>query len=165
MHGVARRVPTLPAFAPVMRAAISQLVGQIRSRDVVVEPGCAIGPRIRNLGQHAEQGAGDSDRLRVAQRSARTALILNLGGALRTERQVMRGAQVRIHPQFTVDKCGDGLGGQVLRGAELAWRAHGRVALGGKLRGQPGERSAEHLSPIGHHLLLSTFTQAYTALL
>ena len=47
----------------------------------------------------------------VAQRRPRPALIVDLGRALRAQRKVMCGAQVRVHPQLTVDEGGDGLNG------------------------------------------------------
>jgi hypothetical protein len=91
----------------------------------------------------------------VAQRGAGPALTFHFGGAVRAKGYVMRRAQVRVHPQLTVDERRDGLGRQVLGGAELPWRTNRRVALRSELGGEPGERSAEHMSPLDHHLLLS----------
>ena len=87
------------------------------------------------------------DRVRVPQRRAGLALGVDLGRALGAQRQVVRGAQMCVHPQLAVDESRDGLGGQVLGGAELPRRADRRVALRGELSGQPGERAAEHMSP------------------
>jgi hypothetical protein len=67
----------------------------------------------------------------------------------------MRCAQVRVHPQLTVDKRGDGLGGQMLGRTEFPRRTNRRVTLRGELRREPGKRSAEHMSPLDHHQLLS----------
>jgi hypothetical protein len=53
---------------------------------------------VRDLGQHAEQGARDDDWARIPQSGTGLALGLNLGRALRAQREVMRGAEVRGHP-------------------------------------------------------------------
>ena len=76
-------------------------------------------------------------------------------GALRAKGDVMRRAQVRVHPQLAVDECGDGLDGQMFGRTELARRTDRRVALRCELSGKPGERTAEHMSPVDHHRLLS----------
>jgi hypothetical protein len=67
----------------------------------------------------------------------------------------MGGPQVGVHPQLTVDKRGNRLDGEMLGRTELTRRADRSITLGGELRGEPGERAAEHMSPVGHHQLLS----------
>jgi hypothetical protein len=69
---------------------------------------------VRDLGQHTQQGTRDDDRARIPQRRAGLALGVNLGRALRAQREVMCRAQVRRHPQLTVDERRDGFGRQVL---------------------------------------------------
>jgi hypothetical protein len=91
----------------------------------------------------------------VAQRGASPALTLHFGGAIGAERYVVRCAQVRVHPQLTVDERRYGLCRQMLGGAELPRRTNRRVALRGELGGEPGERAAENMSPLDHHQLLS----------
>jgi hypothetical protein len=67
----------------------------------------------------------------------------------------MRRAQMRIHPQLTVNERRNGLRRQMLSGTELPRRTDRRVALRGKLGWEPGERTPEHMSPVDHHQLLS----------
>jgi hypothetical protein len=76
----------------------------------------------------------------------------------------MRCSQVRVHPQLTVDKRGDGLDGEMLGRTELPGRTDRRVALRGELGREPGERSAEHMSPLDHHQLLSRISVRVRAL-
>lgn len=82
-------------------------------------------------------------------------MTLHFGGAIRTQGYVVRRAQVGIHPQLAVDERRDGLGRQVFGGAELPWSAHRGVTLRGELSGEPGERAAEDMTPLGHHQLPS----------
>jgi len=119
-----------------------------------------VGRAVRNLRQQSQQRAGDSDRMGVAQRGAGPAMTVHVGGAFRTQRYVMRGAQVRVHPQLTVDERRDGLSRQVLGGTELPRSSNRGVALGGELGGEPGERAAEYVTPLGHHELLSVLHRA-----
>jgi hypothetical protein len=91
----------------------------------------------------------------VAQRGAGPAVTVHVRGAFRTQGYVMRGAQVRVHPQLTVDERRDGLSRQMLGGTELPRGTNRRVALRGELRGEPGERTAENMSALEHHQLLS----------
>src|SRR5579875_1029879 len=63
----------------------------------------------------------------------------------------MGGAQMRAHSQLAVHECRNRLSGQMLGGTELAGRTDRRVALRCELGGEPGERAAEHMSPVGHH--------------
>src|ERR1700742_4227960 len=114
-----------------------------------------VGRAVRNLRQQSEQRARDSDRVGVAQRLASVPVTLDFGGALRAERNVMRRAQVSVHSQLTVDEGRNGLDRQVLGRAELAWSTDRRIVLRGELGGKPGERSAEDMSPLDHHQLLS----------
>ena len=100
----------------------------------------------------------------VAQRGAGPTMTVHFGSALRAQRDVMRGAQVGVHPQLTVDERRDGLDRQMLGGAELPRRTDRRVALRGELGGKPGERSAEHMSPLDHHQLLSVSRRFFAAL-
>jgi hypothetical protein len=67
----------------------------------------------------------------------------------------MRRAQMRIHPELTVNERRDGFGRQMLCRTELPWRTDRRVALRSKLGWEPGERTPEHMSPVDHHQLLS----------
>jgi hypothetical protein len=85
-----------------------------------------------NLGQHPEQGGRHHDRTGVPQRRTGLPLRVDLRRALGAQRHVMGGAQVCTHPQLTVDECRDGLGGQMLSGAESAW-ADRLIALRGEL--------------------------------
>jgi hypothetical protein len=66
----------------------------------------------------------------------------------------MRRAQVRIHPQLTVDERRDGFRREMLSRTELTRRTDRHVALRSKLGWEPGERTAEHMSPLDHHQLL-----------
>ena len=91
----------------------------------------------------------------VAQCGAGPAMTLHFGGAVWTQRYVMRRPQVGVHPQFAVDERRDGLGRQVLGRAELARSSHWGVTLRGELSGEPGERAAEDMTPLGHHQLPS----------
>ena len=91
----------------------------------------------------------------VAQRGAGPALTVYFGGAVGAKGYVMRRTQVRVHPQLTVDERRDGLGRQMLGGTELPRCANRRVTLRGELGGEPGERTAENMSPLDHHQLLS----------
>jgi hypothetical protein len=91
----------------------------------------------------------------IAQRGAGPAVTVHFCSAFGAKRDVMRCAQVRVHPQLTVNERRDGLNGQMLSGTELSRRTHRRVALRSELGGKPGERSAEHMSPLEHHQLLS----------
>ncbi|CKW43571.1 Uncharacterised protein [Mycobacterium tuberculosis] len=45
----------------------------------------------------------------IAQSGAGTTLVVHFGRALGTQRKVMRGPQVRVHPQLAVDESRDGL--------------------------------------------------------
>ena len=47
-----------------------------------------------------------------------------------------------------------------LANIEKMKRTHRRVALGGELGREPGERAAEHVTPLGHHQLLSVSRRA-----
>jgi hypothetical protein len=91
----------------------------------------------------------------VAQRGAGPALTVHFGSALGAKGNVMRCAQVCAHPQLTVDKRRDGLGRQMLGRTKLPRRTHRRITLRGELGGEPGERTAEHMSPFDHHQPLS----------
>jgi acetyl esterase/lipase len=122
--------------------------------------GIVVGRAVRNLRQQSQQRAGDPDRVGVAQRGAGPAMAIHFGGAIRTQGNVMRGTQVCVHPQLTVDERRDGLGRQMLGGTELPRRTHRRVTLGGELGREPGERAAEHVTPLGHHQLLSVSRRA-----
>src|SRR5262249_11146948 len=135
----------LPALALVTPVAVG---GTVRRWRRVVER------VVRNLRQQSEQRAGDPDRVRVAQRGAGSALIINFGRALGAERKVMRGAQVRGHAQLTVDERRDGLDGQMLGGTEPPRCTDRPLALRGELFGEPGERATEHMSSVGHYRLL-----------
>src|SRR5208337_1612025 len=137
----------LPTLTLLTRIAVGETVGHLCGR--------VVGRTVRNISQHPEQCAGDTNRTGVAQRRTRPALIINFGRALRAEREVMRSPQVRVHPQLTVDESRDRFDGQMLGGTELAWRADGRITLRGELCREPGERAAEHMSSVGHHQLLS----------
>jgi hypothetical protein len=90
----------------------------------------------------------------IAQRGAGPAVTVHFCGAFGAKGNVMRRPQVCIHPQLTVDKCRDGLDGQMFSRTELSRRTNRRVALRGELGGEPGERTAEHMSPLDHHQLL-----------
>src|ERR1700744_664276 len=123
-----------------------------------------VGRAVRNLRQQSEQRARDSDRVGGAQRLASVPVTLDFGGALRAERNVMRRAQVSVHSQLTVDEGRNGLDRQVLGRAELAWSTDRRIVLRGELGGKPGERSAEDMSPLDHHQLLSASRRVFAAL-
>jgi len=144
-------VVKLPALTLVARVAVGKTVGYWLS--------CSwwrvVGRTVRNLGQHPEQRSGDPDRARVAQCGTRPALVIHFGRALGAQGKVMRGAQVCVHPQLTIDERRDRLDGQVLSGTELPRGPEGRIVLGGKLCGKPRERASEPMSSVGHHLLLS----------
>jgi hypothetical protein len=114
-----------------------------------------VGRAVRNLRQQPEQRAWDSDRVGVAQGLTSVTVTVDFGGAFRAERDVMRRAQVSVHAQLTVDKGGNGLDRQVLGRAELPWSTDRRIVLRGELGGEPGKRSAEDMSPLDHHQLLS----------
>jgi hypothetical protein len=123
-----------------------------------------VGRAVRNLREQSEQRARDSDRVGVAQRLASATVTVDFGGAFRAERDVMRCAQVSVHPQLTVDKGRNGLDRQVLGRAELPWSTDRRIVLGSELGGEPGERSAEDMSPLDHHQLLSASRRVFAAL-
>ena len=88
-----------------------------------------VGRAVRNLRQQSEQRARDSDRVGVAQRLASVTVTVDFGGAFRAERDVMRCAQVSVHPQLTVDEGRNGLDRQMLGRAELPWSTDRRVVL------------------------------------
>src|ERR1700761_333835 len=119
---------------------------------------------LRNLRQQSEQRARDSDRVGVAQRLASVPVTVDFGGALRAERNVMRRAQVSVHSQLTVDIGRNGFDRQMLGRAELPWSTDRRIVLRGELGGEPGERSAEDMSPLDHHQLLSASRRVFAAL-
>jgi hypothetical protein len=96
----------------------------------------------------------------VAKRGAGPTMTVDVRGAFRTQGYVMRGAQMRVHPQLAVDERRDGLSRQMLGGTELPRSTNRRVALRGELRGDPGERAAENMSPLEHHQLLSVSRRA-----
>ena len=135
---------TLPALTPSPRTC-HQLTAA-----ATASSGGSGGACMRDLRQHAQQRARYGDRAGVPQRRAGLALGLHLGRALRAQRQVVRRAQVRGHPQLAVDERSDRFGREVLSGAELP-RPDRRVALRGELRGQPGESATEHVSRVDHH--------------
>src|ERR1700722_17236330 len=123
-----------------------------------------VGRAVRNLRQQSEQRARNSDRMGVAQRLSSVPVTLDFGGAFRAERDVMRRAQVGVHSQLPVDKGRTGLDRQMLGRAELPWSTDRRIVLRGELGGEPGERSAEDMSPLDYHQLLSAscvFTRDY----
>jgi hypothetical protein len=91
----------------------------------------------------------------VAQRGTGPALTVYFDSALGAKRNVMRCAQVCAHPQLTVDERRDGLGRQMFGRTKLTRRTHRRITLRGELSGEPGERTAEHMSPFDHHQPLS----------
>ena len=100
---------------------------------------------VRDLGQHSQQRAGYHDRTGVPQRGSRLPLGSTSAAHSRAHRQVVRGAQVRVHPQLAVDERGDASVDRC--SVEPNWRgAYRRVALRGELGGQPGERATEHMS-------------------
>jgi acetyl esterase/lipase len=88
-----------------------------------------VGRAVRNLRQQSQQRAGDSDRVGVAQRLAGATVTVDFRGTLRAQRDVMRRAQVGVHPQLTVNKGGNGLDRQMLGRAELPWSTDRRVVL------------------------------------
>lgn len=153
--GLANLTPTLPRLAPVRRRAFTSLCAGIPPRAAVWLARVVVWRTFRNLRQQSQQRTGDSDRLRIAQRGAGAAMTFHFRGALMAKRNVMGRPQVRVHPQLAVDKRGDGLNGQMLGRTELPRCANRRVALRRELRREPGERSAEHMSPLDHHQLLS----------
>jgi hypothetical protein len=130
----------------------------------LLSPRIVVGRAVRNLRQQSEQRARDSDRVGVAQRLAGVTVTVDFGGAFRAERDVMRRAQVSVHSQLTVDKGGNGLDRQMLGRAELPWSTDRRIVLRGELGGEPGERSAEDMSPLDHHQLLSASRRVCAAL-
>jgi hypothetical protein len=91
----------------------------------------------------------------IAQRGAGSALTVYVGSAFGAKGNVVRCAQVCAHPQLAVNERRDGLSRQMFGGAKLAWRTHRRITLRGELGGEPGERTAEHMSPFDHHQPLS----------
>src|ERR1700729_3043413 len=123
-----------------------------------------VGRAVRNLRQQSQQRAGDSDRVGVAQRLAGVTVTLDFRGTFRAQRDVMRRAQVCVHPQLTVNKGRNRLDRQMLGRAELPWSTNRRVVLCGELGGEPGERSAEDMSPLDHHQLLSVSRRVFAAL-
>jgi hypothetical protein len=127
-------------------------------------PRVVVGRAVRNLRQQSEQRARNSDRVGVAQRLASVTVTVDFGGAFRAERDVMRRTQVSVHSQLTIDKCGNGLDRQMLGRAELPWSTDRRIVLRGELGGEPGERSAEDMSPLDHHQLLSASCRVCAAL-
>jgi hypothetical protein len=67
--------------------------------------------------------------VRVTERGTRPALIIDFDRALSAQGKVMRGPQVCVHPQLTVDERRDCLGGQVLGGTELPRSSYRRITL------------------------------------
>jgi hypothetical protein len=65
----------------------------------------------------------------VAQRLAGVTVTVDFRGTFRAQRDVMRRAQVGVHPQLTVNKGGNGLDRQMLGRAELPWSTDRRVVL------------------------------------
>jgi hypothetical protein len=130
----------------------------------LLSPRIVVGRAVRNLRQQSEQRARDSDRVGVAQRLTSVTVTVDFGGAFRAERDVMRRAQVSVHSQLTVDKGRNGLNRQMLGRAELPGSTDRRIVLRGELGGEPGERSAEDMSPLDHHQLLSASRRVFAAL-
>jgi hypothetical protein len=88
-----------------------------------------VGRAVRNLRQQSQQRAGDSDRVGVAQRLAGVTVTVDFRCTFRAQRDVMRRAQVSIHPQLTVNKGRNRLDRQMLGRAELPWSTDRRVVL------------------------------------
>jgi hypothetical protein len=65
----------------------------------------------------------------VAQRLTGVPVTVDFRGAFRAERDVMRRAQVSVHPQLTVNEGRNGLDRQMLGRAELPWSTDRRVVL------------------------------------
>jgi hypothetical protein len=180
--GLAKLVSTLPRLWAVTPAAVGESVAHRRrptafrrwasaapragSLPLAVLPSARIVVRraVRNLRQQSEQRARDSDRVGVAQRLASVTMSVDFGGAFWAERDVMRRTQVSVHSQLTVDKGRNGLDRQMLGRAELPWSTDRRIVLRGELGGEPGERSAEDMSPLDHHQLLSASRRVFAAL-
>ncbi len=72
----------------------------------------------RNAGQAVVQPVRDGDLGGPAQGDARLLLGFDLGRAFGADGKVLRGTQIRVHPQFAVHIGGDSLARQMLGGTE-----------------------------------------------
>ena len=123
---------TLPALAPGTRSCRQLTAADPLGRAAAGGAWCGIWDNM----PRSELGTTIGHESRNAARACRWASTSVAHS--RAQRQVVRCAQVRGHPQLAVDERRDGLGRQVLSGPELP-RPDRRVALRGELRGQPGE--------------------------
>src|SRR3984957_2197207 len=180
--GLAKLVSTLPRLWAIPPAAVGKSFAHRRRPTAVrrwaraapcagsvplaalLSTRVVVGRAVRNLRQQSQQRTGDSDRLGVAQRLAGATVTVDFSGTVRTQRDVMRRPQVGVHPQLTVNEGRNRLDRQMLGRAELPWSTDRRVVLRGELGGEPGERSAEDMSPLDHHQLLSVSRRVFAAL-
>src|ERR1700687_4336794 len=101
---------TLPVFTGAPRGAVSYLSRPPLGRPIRILR-LRLGGVVRDLGQQPQQRTRYDDRPAIAQRGAGLALSVELGGALRAQREVVCRAQMGVHPQLAIDESRDGLGG------------------------------------------------------
>ena len=120
--GLAKLLSTLPRLWAITPAAVGKSIAHRRRPTAfrrwagaapcvgslplaaLLSTRIVVGRAVRNLRQQSQQRAGDSDWVGVAQRFASVTVTVDFGGAFRAERDVMRRAQVSVHPQLTVDE-------------------------------------------------------------